>query len=105
MEFYVMFMSYVFLHSNLHSCGFVIAWKKRKLWSFLTSSYEIHDDKDYSFFFRDFDANLYLCEEAFGLLPLNTFSRLSDTLLFYIYVFVLFLMAVAAVIVAFRNLR
>ncbi|KAJ7419463.1 putative C-mannosyltransferase DPY19L3 [Willisornis vidua] len=53
---------------------------------------------------RDFDANLYLCEEAFGLLPLNTFSRLSDTLLFYIYVFVLFLMAVAAVIVAFRNL-
>ncbi|KAJ7395414.1 putative C-mannosyltransferase DPY19L3 [Pitangus sulphuratus] len=54
---------------------------------------------------RDFDANLYLCEEAFGLLPLNTFSRLSDTLLFYVYVFVLFLMAVAAVIVAFRNLR
>ncbi|XP_042653269.1 probable C-mannosyltransferase DPY19L3 isoform X2 [Tyto alba] len=53
---------------------------------------------------RDFDANLYLCEEAFGLLPLNTFSRLSDTLLFYIYVFVLFLMTVAAVIVAFRNL-
>ncbi|KFW10801.1 PREDICTED: probable C-mannosyltransferase DPY19L3 [Eurypyga helias] len=54
---------------------------------------------------RDFDANLYLCEEAFGLLPLNTFSRLSDTLLFYVYVFVLFLMTVAAVIVAFRNLR
>ncbi|XP_030367716.1 probable C-mannosyltransferase DPY19L3 isoform X3 [Strigops habroptila] len=53
---------------------------------------------------RDFDANLYLCEEAFGLLPLNTFSRLSDTLLFYIYVFVLFFMTVAAVIVAFRNL-
>uniref|UniRef100_A0A663M3N1 Dpy-19 like C-mannosyltransferase 3 n=1 Tax=Athene cunicularia TaxID=194338 RepID=A0A663M3N1_ATHCN len=53
---------------------------------------------------RDFDANLYLCEEAFGLLPLNTFSRLSDTLLFYVYVFVLFLMTVAAVIVAFRNL-
>ncbi|XP_072728425.1 protein C-mannosyl-transferase DPY19L3 isoform X3 [Ciconia boyciana] len=53
---------------------------------------------------RDFDANLYLCEEAFGLLPLNTFSRLSDTLLFCVYVFVLFLMTVAAVIVAFRNL-
>ncbi|KAM4639108.1 protein C-mannosyl-transferase DPY19L3 isoform 3-T5 [Amazona ochrocephala] len=53
---------------------------------------------------RDFDANLYLCEEAFGLLPLNTFSRLSDTLLFYIYVFVLLFMTVAAVIVAFRNL-
>ncbi|NXA16257.1 D19L3 mannosyltransferase, partial [Sapayoa aenigma] len=60
--------------------------------------------KGYSFFFRDFDANLYLCEEAFGLLPLNTFSRLSDTLLFYVYIFVLFLMAVAAVIVAFRNI-
>ncbi|NXN44251.1 D19L3 mannosyltransferase, partial [Rhinoptilus africanus] len=53
---------------------------------------------------RDFDANLYLCEEAFGLLPLNTFSRLSDTLLFCIYIFVLFLMTVVAVIVAFRNL-
>ncbi|KFO81356.1 putative C-mannosyltransferase DPY19L3 [Cuculus canorus] len=53
---------------------------------------------------RDFDANLYLCEEAFGLLPLNTFSRLSDTLLFYIYMFVLILLTVAAVIVAFRNL-
>ncbi|XP_048173092.1 probable C-mannosyltransferase DPY19L3 isoform X2 [Corvus hawaiiensis] len=53
---------------------------------------------------RDFDANLYLCEEAFGLLPLNTFSRLSSTLLFYAYGFVLFLLTVAAVIVAFRNL-
>ncbi|XP_054696391.1 probable C-mannosyltransferase DPY19L3 isoform X1 [Grus americana] len=53
---------------------------------------------------RDFDANLYLCEEAFGLLPLNTFSRLSATLLFYIYIFVLFLMTVAAIVVAFRNL-
>ncbi|XP_039552198.1 probable C-mannosyltransferase DPY19L3 isoform X3 [Passer montanus] len=53
---------------------------------------------------RDFDANLYLCEEAFGLLPLNTFSRLSSTLLFYIYGFVLILLTVAAVIVAFRNL-
>ncbi|XP_040427518.1 probable C-mannosyltransferase DPY19L3 isoform X2 [Cygnus olor] len=53
---------------------------------------------------RDFDANLYLCEEAFGLLPLNTFSRLSDTLLFYVYIFSLFPMTVAALIVAFRNL-
>ncbi|XP_054152193.1 probable C-mannosyltransferase DPY19L3 isoform X2 [Melozone crissalis] len=53
---------------------------------------------------RDFDANLYLCEEAFGLLPLNTFSRLSSTLLFYVYGFVLFLLTAAAVIVAFRNL-
>ncbi|XP_068811364.1 protein C-mannosyl-transferase DPY19L3 isoform X1 [Struthio camelus] len=53
---------------------------------------------------RDFDANLYLCEEAFGLLPLNTFTRLSDTLLFYVYIFVLFPMTVAAAIVAFQNL-
>lgn len=78
---------------------------KKGNWSFLTSSYEIHDDMDYFCFFRDFDANLYLCEEAFGLLPLNTFSRLSDTLLFYVYIFVLFLVTVAAVIVAFQNLR
>ncbi|NXA45575.1 D19L3 mannosyltransferase, partial [Nothocercus julius] len=54
---------------------------------------------------RDFDANLYLCEEAFGLLPLNTFSRLSDTLLFYVYIFVLFPMTLTAAIVAFQNLR
>uniref|UniRef100_A0A8C3C623 Dpy-19 like C-mannosyltransferase 3 n=1 Tax=Cairina moschata TaxID=8855 RepID=A0A8C3C623_CAIMO len=53
---------------------------------------------------RDFDANLYLCEEAFGLLPLNTFSRLSDTLLFYVYIFSLFPLTVAALVVAFRNL-
>uniref|UniRef100_A0A8C0QSK1 Dpy-19 like C-mannosyltransferase 3 n=1 Tax=Chelonoidis abingdonii TaxID=106734 RepID=A0A8C0QSK1_CHEAB len=53
---------------------------------------------------RDFDANLYLCEEAFGLLPFNTFARLSDTLLFYAYLFVLLLMATAAGVVAFQNL-
>ncbi|XP_057618232.1 probable C-mannosyltransferase DPY19L3 isoform X1 [Chionomys nivalis] len=53
---------------------------------------------------RDFDANLYLCEEAFGLLPLNTFQRLSETLLFYAYMFVLFVTVVTASVVAFRNL-
>ncbi|KAM9122229.1 protein C-mannosyl-transferase DPY19L3 isoform 2-T2 [Pangshura tecta] len=53
---------------------------------------------------RDFDANLYLCEEAFGLLPFNTFARLSDTLLFYAYLFVLLLMAIEAAVVAFQNL-
>ncbi|XP_017206128.1 protein C-mannosyl-transferase DPY19L3 isoform X2 [Oryctolagus cuniculus] len=53
---------------------------------------------------RDFDANLYLCEEAFGLLPLNTFERLSDTLLFYAYIFVLSITVIAALIVAFHNL-
>uniref|UniRef100_A0A8C1ZS74 C-mannosyltransferase DPY19L3 n=1 Tax=Cyprinus carpio TaxID=7962 RepID=A0A8C1ZS74_CYPCA len=31
---------------------------------------------------RDFDASLYLCEEAFGLLPLDTFERLAGTVLF-----------------------
>uniref|UniRef100_A0AAY4ER67 C-mannosyltransferase DPY19L3 n=1 Tax=Denticeps clupeoides TaxID=299321 RepID=A0AAY4ER67_9TELE len=35
---------------------------------------------------RDFDASLYLCEEAFGLLPLDTFERLAGTLLLYPYV-------------------
>ncbi|XP_006168056.2 probable C-mannosyltransferase DPY19L3 isoform X4 [Tupaia chinensis] len=53
---------------------------------------------------RDFDANLYLCEEAFGLLPFNTFERLSDTLLFYAYVFVLSITVIAALVVAFHNL-
>uniref|UniRef100_A0A9J7XQT3 Dpy-19 like C-mannosyltransferase 3 n=1 Tax=Cyprinus carpio carpio TaxID=630221 RepID=A0A9J7XQT3_CYPCA len=32
---------------------------------------------------RDFDASLYLCEEAFGLLPLDTFERLAGTVLWY----------------------
>ncbi|KAL8194892.1 UNVERIFIED_CONTAM: hypothetical protein K2H54_037673 [Gekko kuhli] len=54
---------------------------------------------------RDFDANLYLCEEAFGLLPFDTFTRLLDTLVFYAYMFVLFVMAMAAAVVAFQNLR
>ncbi|XP_058530478.1 probable C-mannosyltransferase DPY19L3 isoform X3 [Ochotona princeps] len=53
---------------------------------------------------RDFDANLYLCEEAFGLLPLNTFERLSETLLFYAYVFVLSITVIAALVVAFHKL-
>nr|XP_031527944.1 probable C-mannosyltransferase DPY19L3 isoform X2 [Vicugna pacos] len=53
---------------------------------------------------RDFDANLYLCEEAFGLLPFNTFERLSDTLLFYAYIFVLSITVIAALAVAFHNL-
>ncbi|XP_036130342.1 probable C-mannosyltransferase DPY19L3 isoform X2 [Molossus molossus] len=53
---------------------------------------------------RDFDANLYLCEEAFGLLPWNTFGRLSDTLLLHAYVFVLLVTVTAALAVALRNL-
>ncbi|XP_060041642.1 probable C-mannosyltransferase DPY19L3 isoform X2 [Erinaceus europaeus] len=53
---------------------------------------------------RDFDANLYLCEEAFGLLPFNTFERLSDTLLFHAYIFVLFITVIAALTVAIHNL-
>ncbi|XP_043844011.1 probable C-mannosyltransferase DPY19L3 isoform X1 [Dromiciops gliroides] len=53
---------------------------------------------------RDFDANLYLCEEAFGLLPFNTLERLSHTLLFYAYMFVLSIMVIVAVVVALRNL-
>lgn len=54
---------------------------------------------------RDFDANLYLCEEAFGLLPWDTFGRLSDTLLLHAYLFVLLVTVTAALAVALRNLR
>ncbi|XP_066098562.1 protein C-mannosyl-transferase DPY19L3 isoform X1 [Saccopteryx bilineata] len=53
---------------------------------------------------RDFDANLYLCEEAFGLLPLNTFGRLADTLLLPAYLSVLCVTGAAALAGAFRNL-
>ncbi|XP_035692785.1 probable C-mannosyltransferase DPY19L3 [Branchiostoma floridae] len=34
---------------------------------------------------RDFDAQLYLCETAFGVLPLDTFVRLSKHLVFPLY--------------------
>ncbi|XP_069491552.1 protein C-mannosyl-transferase DPY19L3 [Ambystoma mexicanum] len=54
---------------------------------------------------RDFDANLYLCEEAFGLLPFNTFQRLSNTLLLCPYICVLLVLVVAAVVAAFQSLR
>lgn len=54
---------------------------------------------------RDFDANLYLCEEAFGLLPLNTFERLSSTYLLYPYICTTLILLIVAVIAAFLNLR
>uniref|UniRef100_A0A4W3JHE0 Dpy-19 like C-mannosyltransferase 3 n=1 Tax=Callorhinchus milii TaxID=7868 RepID=A0A4W3JHE0_CALMI len=53
---------------------------------------------------RDFDAQLYLCEEAFGLLPYDTFQRLSKTLVFPSYILVLFFTMIIAVLVAIRNL-
>ncbi|CAK6436546.1 unnamed protein product [Pipistrellus nathusii] len=53
---------------------------------------------------RDFDANLYLCEEAFGLLPWDTFGRLSDTLLLHAYLLVLGVTATTALAVALRHL-
>uniref|UniRef100_A0A3Q0RIC1 Dpy-19 like C-mannosyltransferase 3 n=1 Tax=Amphilophus citrinellus TaxID=61819 RepID=A0A3Q0RIC1_AMPCI len=42
---------------------------------------------------RDFDASLYLCEEAFGLLPLDTLERLAGTLLLYPYILTLLLLS------------
>uniref|UniRef100_A0A8P4GDF3 Dpy-19 like C-mannosyltransferase 3 n=1 Tax=Dicentrarchus labrax TaxID=13489 RepID=A0A8P4GDF3_DICLA len=44
---------------------------------------------------RDFDASLYLCEEAFGLLPLDTLERLAGTLLLYPYILTLPLLSVS----------
>uniref|UniRef100_A0A8C7X484 Dpy-19 like C-mannosyltransferase 3 n=1 Tax=Oryzias sinensis TaxID=183150 RepID=A0A8C7X484_9TELE len=54
---------------------------------------------------RDFDASLYLCEEAFGLLPLDTLERLADTLLLFPYVPTLLLLSGTLAVAAFRNLR
>lgn len=54
---------------------------------------------------RDFDASLYLCEEAFGLLPLDTLQRLAATLLLYPYVLTLLLLSAALAAAALRNLR
>ncbi|XP_055504325.1 probable C-mannosyltransferase DPY19L3 isoform X2 [Leucoraja erinacea] len=53
---------------------------------------------------RDFDAKLYLCEEAFGLLPHDTFQRLLHTLILPLYLLVLVVTLIVAVIVAIGNL-
>lgn len=54
---------------------------------------------------RDFDANLYLCEEAFGLLPLDTLERLAGTLLLYPYVLTLLLLGGMMAAAALRNMK
>ncbi|XP_034151121.1 probable C-mannosyltransferase DPY19L3 isoform X1 [Esox lucius] len=53
---------------------------------------------------RDFDASLYLCEEAFGLLPLNTFERLAETLLAYPYLVTVAVLLALLMMVALANL-
>ncbi|XP_064193395.1 protein C-mannosyl-transferase DPY19L3 isoform X1 [Anguilla rostrata] len=53
---------------------------------------------------RDFDANLYLCEEAFGLLPLDTFERLAGTLMVYPYLCTLSVLLLMLLMVGLRNL-
>ncbi|XP_018552935.1 probable C-mannosyltransferase DPY19L3 isoform X4 [Lates calcarifer] len=53
---------------------------------------------------RDFDASLYLCEEAFGLLPLDTLERLAGTLLLYPYILTLLLLSGMLAVGALQNL-
>ncbi|XP_029310884.1 probable C-mannosyltransferase DPY19L3 isoform X2 [Cottoperca gobio] len=54
---------------------------------------------------RDFDASLYLCEEAFGLLPFDTLERLGGTLLLYPYILTLLLLSGMVAVAALQNLR
>ncbi|XP_069824680.1 protein C-mannosyl-transferase DPY19L3 isoform X2 [Dendropsophus ebraccatus] len=54
---------------------------------------------------RDFDAKLYICEEPFQLLPLDTFERLSDSFLLHPYFVILFFLIIATAITVFYNLR
>ncbi|XP_038556780.1 probable C-mannosyltransferase DPY19L3 isoform X3 [Micropterus salmoides] len=53
---------------------------------------------------RDFDANLYLCEEAFGLLPIDTLERLAGTLLLYPCILTLLLLSGMLAVAALQNL-
>uniref|UniRef100_A0A672LFC7 Dpy-19 like C-mannosyltransferase 3 n=1 Tax=Sinocyclocheilus grahami TaxID=75366 RepID=A0A672LFC7_SINGR len=53
---------------------------------------------------RDFDASLYLCEEAFGLLPLDTFERLAGTVLLYPYLCTLSVLFILLLLVVLSNL-
>ncbi|XP_075884563.1 protein C-mannosyl-transferase DPY19L3 [Nelusetta ayraudi] len=54
---------------------------------------------------RDFDASLYLCEEAFGPLPLDTLGRLAGTLLLPPYILTLLLFSKTLGAAALHNLR
>lgn len=54
---------------------------------------------------RDFDASLYLCEEAFGLLPLDTLERLAGTLLLYPYGLTLLLLGGKMAVAALQNMK
>uniref|UniRef100_A0A8C1U9Z9 Dpy-19 like C-mannosyltransferase 3 n=1 Tax=Cyprinus carpio TaxID=7962 RepID=A0A8C1U9Z9_CYPCA len=54
---------------------------------------------------RDFDASLYLCEEAFGLLPLDTFERLAGTVLLYPYLCTLSVLFILLLLVATFRMR
>ncbi|CAJ1048557.1 probable C-mannosyltransferase DPY19L3 isoform X2 [Xyrichtys novacula] len=54
---------------------------------------------------RDFDASLYLCEEAFGVLPLDTLERLASTLLLYPYILTLLLLSGTMAVAILQNLR
>lgn len=54
---------------------------------------------------RDFDASLYLCEEAFGLLPLDTFERLAGTLLLYPYLAALAALLILLALTTLARLR
>lgn len=53
---------------------------------------------------RDFDANLYLCEEAFGVLPLDTLERVAGTLLVYPYIVTLLLLSGMLLVATLHNL-
>ncbi|XP_012717096.2 probable C-mannosyltransferase DPY19L3 [Fundulus heteroclitus] len=54
---------------------------------------------------RDFDASLYLCEEAFGRLPLDTMERLAGTLLLYPYIPTVLLLSGTLAVAVLQNLR
>ncbi|XP_032833220.2 protein C-mannosyl-transferase DPY19L3 [Petromyzon marinus] len=54
---------------------------------------------------RDFDAKLYLCEDAFGWLPPDTFVRLSRTAVFPVYMLALAVCGIGASAAVFRKLR
>ncbi|KAJ3594242.1 hypothetical protein NHX12_006573, partial [Muraenolepis orangiensis] len=53
---------------------------------------------------RDFDASLYLCEDAFGPLPLDTLERLGGTLMLYPYLLTVVGLTIAFAVAALRNL-
>ncbi|XP_078667417.1 protein C-mannosyl-transferase DPY19L3-like [Branchiostoma floridae x Branchiostoma belcheri] len=76
-----MFLLTVFFHPNLNRNlkTIIVTDADQHIFQFLMGKFGLSGGQ------RDFDAQLYLCATSFGVLPLDTFVRLSKYLVFPLY--------------------